>query len=228
MQCPHCQAEIGDDAAFCPKCGGRLDGRQSPSEGFAAAEPQNAGPQAGEAPRDRFFREAASKQNGGEVTEAQLWQGSYAKMAMIGSWAAGGFATIAAPIGLWFTGLLGDGGWFWLIIGLLVMWVVLVGLYFYRRFSVHYTLTSQRLIHESGLLWRTIDRVELIRIDDVTFRQDPVQRVFGVGTIQIDSSDATTPHLKLPGIDRVRYVADLIDDARRQERRRRGLHIESI
>ncbi|QDU91122.1 Bacterial membrane flanked domain protein [Pirellulimonas nuda] len=227
MQCPKCQAEVAEESVYCPKCGGRLDARHAPSD-LKTPEADPAAPPAAEAPRERFLRAAASKQTDGEETEEQLWQGSYAKMAMIGSWAAGGLATVAAPIVLGVAGMLSGGGLFWLLIGLLVMWVLLVGLYFYRRFSVHYTLTTQRLIHESGLLWRTIDRVELIDIDDVTFRQDPVQRAFGVGTIQIDSSDTTTPKLKLPGIERVRYVADLIDDARRRERRRRGLHIEAV
>ena len=34
--------------------------------------------------------------------------------------------------------------------------------------------------------------------------------------------------IELPGIDNVRNVASLIDETRRQERRRRGLHVESI
>ena len=52
--------------------------------------------------------------------------------------------------------------------------------------------------------------------------------MFGVGTIRIASSDKTNPDLALPGIDDARRVADLIDGARRAERNRRGLHIESI
>ncbi len=223
MLCPKCQADVADNSVFCPKCGDRLDARQAASEVKGVAEAPTP-----EAPRERFLRAAAAKQSNVDDPEDQLWQGSYGKMAMIGSWAAGGLATIVAPIVLAVFNLLSGDGWFWLIVGLLVMWVLLVGFYFYRRLSVHYTLTSQRLVHESGLLWRTIDRVELIDVDDVTFRQDPVQRMFGIGTIKIDSSDKTTPVLRLPGIERVRYVADLIDDARRRERRRRGLHIESV
>jgi hypothetical protein len=34
--------------------------------------------------------------------------------------------------------------------------------------------------------------------------------------------------LSLPGIENVQIVAGLIDDARRNERRRRGLYIESV
>jgi membrane protein YdbS with pleckstrin-like domain len=104
----------------------------------------------------------------------------------------------------------------------------MVAVYWYRRLSVHYRLTTQRFVHERGLLWRTVDRVELIDVDDVTYRQGPVERALGVGTIMMVSSDRTSPELRLSGIDDIRRVADMIDDARRKERRSRGLHIESV
>jgi hypothetical protein len=72
------------------------------------------------------------------------------------------------------------------------------------------------------------DRIEVIDIDDVTYEQGLVQRMLGVGTIRIASSDRTHPELVLSGIDGVQQVADTIDDIRRKERRKRGLHIESI
>ncbi|MEO0531480.1 MAG: PH domain-containing protein [Planctomycetota bacterium] len=178
-------------------------------------------------PRERFKQAVASKQADGEDPEDELWQGSYSHLAMIGTWIGGGVATVGALIiGLLFA--LPGTGWLTLIALVGVMWLVLAGWYAYRRFSVHYTLTDQRLITESGLLWRTVDRVELIDVDDVTYRQGPVERLFTVGTILVSSSDRTTPELSLPGIDNVREVADAIDDARRKERRSRGLHIESV
>jgi hypothetical protein len=55
-----------------------------------------------------------------------------------------------------------------------------------------------------------------------------VERIFGLGTVRITSSDQSHPELSLPGIENVQIVAGLIDDARRNERRRRGLYIESV
>ena len=52
--------------------------------------------------------------------------------------------------------------------------------------------------------------------------------MFGVGSIKISSSDRSHPELVLLGIEDVKNIADTIDDVRRKERRRRGLHIESI
>lgn len=32
MKCPNCNAEVSDDATFCPKCGAKLDGTEIPEE----------------------------------------------------------------------------------------------------------------------------------------------------------------------------------------------------
>lgn len=177
--------------------------------------------------RERFKQAVASKQSDGVDAEGELWRGSYSHLAMIGTWIGGVVTTLPAVI----IGLLASlpgAGWLMLLAIIAVLWLALVALYAYRRFSVHYTLTDQRLITETGLLWRTVDRVELIDVDDVTYRQGPVERLFTVGSIVVSSSDRTCPELSLPGIENVREVADLIDDARRKERRSRGLHIEAV
>jgi uncharacterized membrane protein YdbT with pleckstrin-like domain len=98
----------------------------------------------------------------------------------------------------------------------------------YRKLTVKYQLTTQRFIHEKGLLKRVTDRIEVIDIDDVSVEQRLIERMVGVGTIKLISSDRSHPVLMLRGIEKVREVAATIDDLRRKERRRRGLHIESI
>ena len=99
---------------------------------------------------------------------------------------------------------------------------------FYRQLAEHYYLTNRRFIHERGLLWRVIDRIEAIDIDDVSYQQGPIERLLGVGSIQIRSSDNSHPQLELLGIEKAREIAEQIDEVRRQERRKRGLHIESV
>ncbi|MEX2172700.1 MAG: PH domain-containing protein [Pirellulales bacterium] len=214
MRCEQCGAEADAKSLYCPKCGNQLTAD--------AANATDAEPTA----RDRFSQAAATRQRGVD-TEQPLWQGSYSPKAMIGSWIGGGVATLLAVVcGVMF--LQDAMGWWILIGGVLLVWVALALTYLYRRYSVNYELTSQRFIHQHGLLWRTTDRVELIDIDDVTVTQGPVERMLDVGTIQINSSDTTHPKFAIPGIDRVREVAGVIDDERRKERRRRGLHIEAV
>jgi predicted methyltransferase len=89
-------------------------------------------------------------------------------------------------------------------------------------------LTDQRLIHRYGILTRITNRVEVIDIDDIKFTQNLIDRFLGVGTIQILSSDVSDPKLTLWGIDDVKHVFALMDDARRDERRKRGMYIETV
>lgn len=146
---------------------------------------------------------------------------------MIGGWIGAGVVSVASIV----LGLLGNvSGSIWpAIIGInAAIWLALIARYFYLRLSCHYTLTSQRFTHMRGLLWRQTDRIEVIDIDDVAFAQGPVERIFGIGTVRITSSDQSHPELNLPGIEDAPAVAGIIDDARRQERQRRGLYIESV
>ena len=109
-----------------------------------------------------------------------------------------------------------------------ILWLCIGAFYLYERLSVDYTLTSQRFVHQKGILRRTINRVELIDIDDVTVEQGFIERMFGVGTIKVLSSDVSDPKLLLRGIDDVKRVASMIDDCRREERRKRGMYIETV
>jgi uncharacterized membrane protein YdbT with pleckstrin-like domain len=146
---------------------------------------------------------------------------------MIGAWAAAAAGSLASVL-LALYGSLTGGVWLATIGVNAIVWLALIAHYFYMRFSRHYALTNQRFTHTRGLLWRQTDRIEVIDIDDVSFTQGPVERILGTGTVRISSSDQTHPELALPGIENVPVVAGLIDDARRKERRRRGLYIESV
>ncbi|MCC7083795.1 MAG: PH domain-containing protein [Pirellulales bacterium] len=118
--------------------------------------------------------------------------------------------------------------WLAVLLGGVVLYGAL-GLWLaYQRLSLRYRLTTFRLFHERGLLGRVTDRIEVIDIDDVTVEQGLVERMLGIGTLAIHSSDRTNPMLRLRGIDQIKQVADLIDGACRAERRRRAIHIESI
>ena len=215
ISCPECEAKVEAGSVFCPKCGVRLQ----PEEPGVSDRPV-----AEAAPRERFMAAAAEKQANADEPEDELWEGSYAKQAMVGSWIAGGVATIAA---LFLPTLLGVP-WLWLLGGIALLWVVLVCVYLYRRHSIRYRLTNHRLLYDKGILSRTRERLELIDVDDVTVFQGVIERLVGVGRIVIHSSDVTDGELKLIGIENAREVADVIDDARRKERRRRGLHIEAV
>ena len=109
-----------------------------------------------------------------------------------------------------------------------VVWIGFAGLWLIRRWTFDYELTDRRLLHREGVLARRHFRIELIDIDDVSHTQSLWQRLVGVGDIVVHSNDRSHPELLMRGIARVQYVADRIDQARREERRRRGVFVEGI
>ncbi|MCC6494478.1 MAG: PH domain-containing protein [Pirellulales bacterium] len=220
MKCQHCGASVVEGAAFCHVCGGQLSG--------AAAAPPVAAAAAVEemAPRERFTS-AANRESNGNDAEQVLWQGQFSKFAMAGAWISAGVFTIALLVVaavFQFTA----NAWMLTIAAIGLVWIALLLRLLYQQLSIRYMLTNQRLVHERGLLWRSIDRIEVIDVDDVTFIQGPIERMMGIGTVKVVSSDQSTPEFNLIGIEDVRNVATMIDNARRQERRKRGLHIESV
>jgi membrane protein YdbS with pleckstrin-like domain len=221
MVCPQCGAESLAEAVFCHKCGHQIadadvQGVSVPGETTA---PEST-------PADKFKAAANARMDSVEESERELWRGGYSSKAMIGAWCISalisiGLIFIAIVFGLW-------KYWLYICFAILLPWIYNQIRLLYRRMSVRYVLTNQRFIHESGILRRVTDRIEVIDIDDITFEQGPMERMVSVGKIRIASSDRTHPELVLSGIENVSQVSGLIDDTRRAERRRRGLHIENI
>lgn len=165
-----------------------------------------------------------------DAKEVQLWEGCFSAKAMFGQWLAALLVTLVGLVAMLAISALRDNSWAWLAWSIVVglVWLSLVAVALYHKLGHYYELTNQRLKHRDGILIRTVNRVELIDMDDVVYRQGPIQMMLDVGDITIKSSDASHPELVLKGIAGVRKVAEMIDDARRQERHRRGLHIASI
>jgi len=60
-----------------------------------------------------------------------------------------------------------------------------------------YELTTERLRVTHGIFSLEVDDIELYRIKDIHVRQPLVQRVFGLGSIVIWSSDVTLPRCRI-------------------------------
>ena len=221
MRCPSCEANVDPKSLFCPKCGEKLSAGHVPTIQAAADSPE---PTSG-AQRFNEQMQAAGTAPADDDTEVKLWEGSFSPKAMMGEWLAIGIVSAVLVVAAVF--LTAVFPMIWAIVGglIVLMLLVVVGRLGYRRMAIFYRLTNQRFIHEHGVLSRTIDRIEVIDIDDVAYHQSFIQRMFNVGTIRITSGDRTHPVLKMLGIENVKEVYDLIDSARRDERVKRGVHI---
>ena len=87
-----------------------------------------------------------------------------------------------------------------------------------------YRLSEDRLFCEKGFLNIKQDEVLLYRVRDLQLNMSLGQRIFGVGTVCVVSSDQSIPHLDLVNIKKPREVKELIhrsvEDAKDQRRMR--------
>ena len=84
-----------------------------------------------------------------------------------------------------------------------------------------YKLTNERLIIEHGFVRKRVEQIDLFRVHDVDYRQGIMERVFGMGDIGIQTTDATAHGLYLKDIKDPNRVKDLVWQAARIERQRR-------
>ena len=81
-----------------------------------------------------------------------------------------------------------------------------------------YSMTSDRLFIEKGLVQSTEDEVRLYRILDIRLVRSLGQKMFGLGTIQISSSDKTMKNFELKNIKNSKYVKELLSEMVEKQR----------
>jgi len=73
-----------------------------------------------------------------------------------------------------------------------------------------YALSEDRLFVSEGFLTIKDDEILLYRVRDIDTRRTLWQRLFGVGTVVVSSSDKTMPNLVLKNIKDPVFVKELI------------------
>ena len=82
-----------------------------------------------------------------------------------------------------------------------------------------YTLTTERILIEKGLISKTYDEAYLFRMFDCRLQRGPLQRLFGTGTVTLIGTDATTPELVLKNIKNPLEVKEMISQMIIQQRK---------
>jgi len=68
---------------------------------------------------------------------------------------------------------------------------IYAGVVYLNRYYTRYRLTNERLVKVSGLLARRIDEIELYRIRDTRLHQTFFQRLVGMGSVDVVSTDVS-------------------------------------
>jgi len=86
----------------------------------------------------------------------------------------------------------------------LICAAVLLGIVALYRYlciiKIRYVLTKETIIMKTGILARKYDNLELFRVKDLIVSQSIFERIFGLMTIRIHTTDLSTNILNLKGI----------------------------
>jgi len=129
--------------------------------------------------------------------ENEVWSGTPSQLQHLGLYTLCGAAAVAlvvVSIGLRTTVPA------WIPLVLVLAPVLVAGQRFLQTACERITLTDQRLILRRGILSRTTDYVELYRIKDSHFTQSVVERMLGLGTIRLRTTQDSAPNVELAGM----------------------------
>ena len=102
-------------------------------------------------------------------------------------------------------------------------WTLLIPIIIYlkTRFTV-YEVTNQRIKLKTGILNQEIDECELYRVRDYKVVKPFFQRIFGLGKIELVTSDRSNSNINLNGIKDPENLYNLIRDNVEKFRRKTG------
>lgn len=91
-----------------------------------------------------------------------------------------------------------------------------------------YALSEDRLFLETGLLHTRLEELLLYRVRDISLSVSLGQRIFGVGSVHVLSSDKSTPSLELRNICRPFEVKEQLHRQVEQMKLARRLRIGEL
>ena len=91
-----------------------------------------------------------------------------------------------------------------------------------------YSLSEDRLFLETGLLCTRCEEILLYRVRDLSMKISLGQRIFGVGTVTVQSSDKSCPVLELRNIKHPRETKEIIHQAVEQMKLQRRMRVGEV
>jgi membrane protein YdbS with pleckstrin-like domain len=192
--CDNCERKIGrleqqyqwQGHTVCFDCHERLVRGAAKQTGTAPGEPA-AAPQETEA-------------------ESVRWRGSPAVVRYLPLYALLALLGLGAAVGACFL--------HWAFVLALPVLIVILLIEEVERRSVRYTITTRRVIGERGIIAKDHHEVRLGIIQEVTCHQTIAGRVFGYGTVGIDTAASGEAEIVMAGIPEPRGVVRLLGSLR--------------
>jgi hypothetical protein len=86
-----------------------------------------------------------------------------------------------------------------------------------------YVITNDRVRIFHGVLSKTVENLELVRLQDVDYHQGLSERVLGIGDITLSGTDASKPVVMLNNVKNPEEVSSIIRKAWLEARKRYGV-----
>ena len=87
----------------------------------------------------------------------------------------------------------------------------------------HYTLTTERIKITRGLVGRKVENFELVRVQDIDYKQNIGERITNLGDIMIKGQDLSNPEIILRNVSKPEEVYEVMRKAWLEARKRHGL-----
>ena len=81
-----------------------------------------------------------------------------------------------------------------------------------------YILTQEKLTVDTGFISRKEDEIRLYRVLDISLDRPLGQRIWGLGTIRLNTADKTLLEVAIKRIKRAKEVKDMLSDMVEKER----------
>lgn len=150
----------------------------------------------------------------------------------------------AVRVLLWFllNGLAGYGTWYltqrlaeltrihaaWIMVGIVAITsLIILGPLAITIWGRRYRLTSQRLFTERGIFSKVIDQMELTRVEDLQIEKKFIDRLFGLGTIALLTTDVSDRKVLIEGVHEPDKVAEIVR-TRMRNLRGRSVFVENL
>ena len=152
------------------------------------------------------------------IEEQIIYRGSPSLLTRFGSIFLAGLIIIASIVGVFML----HTQWLWILVvlaaGYIFSVVALVK-------SVEYEVTTQRVRFRRGLLNKRTDELECYRVKDTTLIEPFPNRLFGLGTIELLTFDASTPVQRLEAISGARDLREKLRNIVEECRDRKGVRL---
>lgn len=99
----------------------------------------------------------------------------------------------------------------WVIPAVVVAFVAVVILGLVKRIATTYTISSQRLTIQLGILSRETHETRIERIQNVNVRQSVMERMLRVGTVDFDTAAESGYDFKFIGVADPQHIVRTID-----------------